>query len=143
MRVLYDYIATEKNALSLRAGELATLLEVLVIPPPFVYPIRLPPSCVPFASFNLFYSCVLIAPRFAHSRAVLLPQNFEHGWCTVRMILTGKEGYFPGQTAPPPSQKPLSARVCASNGRVQATLRARTPAPAHARAPRAHATAPA
>ena len=64
MRVLYDYIATEKNALSLRAGELATLLEVLAIPPPFVYPIRLPPSCVPFASFNLFYCCVLIAPRF-------------------------------------------------------------------------------
>jgi hypothetical protein len=27
VRVLYDYVATEKNALSLRAGELATLIE--------------------------------------------------------------------------------------------------------------------
>ena len=43
VRVLYDYVATEKNALSLRAGELATLIEacrplvifVFVIPIPF------------------------------------------------------------------------------------------------------------
>jgi len=66
VRVLYDYVATEKNALSLRAGELATLIE-----------------------------------------------NYEHGWCTVRMILTGKEGYFPVSylevIAPPPEAPPASA----------------------------------
>ena len=92
--MLYDYVATEKNALSLRAGELATLIEACL--PRFIfclwYSDFLPP-CIQFKSYLLRHSriCLLqVGP-------ILCLQNYEHGWCTVRMILTGKEGYFPGK----------------------------------------------
>ncbi len=96
VRVLYDYVATEKNALSLRAGELATLIEVR----------RSLCSCsvckadltaLPLVNLLQQGLCLVHLLQHRELTAILgVLQNYEHGWCTVRMILTGKEGYFPG-----------------------------------------------